>query len=248
MQDKDFDNLFRDKFIDAEVEPSTNLWSSIEQQLEPKRRRSLPIFWMAAASVAVIASVMLFTQRTEKLYLHAPEQEVAKALTAQSAQEILPVVSEMKTTSSKVLALEASDRKATKVETAKVKSALFVEDEKNIQVVVQPNVKEEHLPIKKSEVRPLEINPIVAVPEENTTKMIAANPQNNNTDEIGVEAIEELNNNKKGIRNMGDLINFVVEKVDKREKKLIKFDTDDDDNSSIIGLNIGFVKLNKKNK
>jgi hypothetical protein len=247
MQDKDFDNLFRDKFMDAEVEPSTDLWASIEQQLEPKRRRSLPIFWMAAASVAIIASVMLFTQRTEKLYLHAPEQEVAKAPAAQPSQESLPVVSEMKTTSSKVLALEVSGRKATKLETAKVKSALFVEDEKNIQVAVQPNVKEEHLPIKKSEVRPLEINPIVVVPEENTTKMIAAaTPQHNNTDEV--EAIEALNNNKKGIRNMGDLINFVVEKVDKREKKLIKFDTDDDDNSSIIGLNIGFVKLNKKNK
>ena len=50
---------------------------------------------------------------------------------------------------------------------------------------------------------------------------------------------------KRGIRNMGDLINFVVDKVDKREDKLIRFDTDDD-NSSLIGINIGMIKFSKK--
>ncbi|MNL29759.1 hypothetical protein D3C87_1514530 [compost metagenome] len=49
----------------------------------------------------------------------------------------------------------------------------------------------------------------------------------------------------KGIRNVGDLVNFVVNKIDRREKKLIQFDTDDD-NSSIVALNIGFIKLNRK--
>jgi hypothetical protein len=29
MPDKDFDNLFRDKFMDAEIEPSANLWARI---------------------------------------------------------------------------------------------------------------------------------------------------------------------------------------------------------------------------
>ena len=44
---------------------------------------------------------------------------------------------------------------------------------------------------------------------------------------------------------MGDLINFVVDKVDKREDKLIRFDTDDD-NSSLIGINIGMIRFSKK--
>ena len=53
---------------------------------------------------------------------------------------------------------------------------------------------------------------------------------------------------RKGIRNVGDLVNFVVDKVDKRDKKLLHFNTDEDDNSSLVGINIGFLKLNKKNK
>jgi hypothetical protein len=51
---------------------------------------------------------------------------------------------------------------------------------------------------------------------------------------------------KKGIRNAGDLINFVVEKIDKREQKFLKFSTDEDDNSSLVGINIGFIKINSR--
>ena len=47
MPDKEFDQLFRDKFNDAEIEPSANLWASIDQKLEPKRKRTFPIYWMA---------------------------------------------------------------------------------------------------------------------------------------------------------------------------------------------------------
>ena len=63
------------------------------------------------------------------------------------------------------------------------------------------------------------------------------------------ELIETEGRERKGIRNVGDVINFVVDKLDKREKKLIQFKTDDDDNSSLIAVNIGILKFNsKKNK
>ena len=48
------------------------------------------------------------------------------------------------------------------------------------------------------------------------------------------------------IRNVGDLINFVVEKVDKREQKFLQFKSDDDDNSSLVAINIGPFKLNAR--
>jgi restriction endonuclease S subunit len=66
--------------------------------------------------------------------------------------------------------------------------------------------------------------------------------EENKTDIVVVRTEEKPN---KGIRNVGDLINFVVDKVDKREKKVIQFATDED-NSSIVALNIGFIKFNKK--
>jgi len=48
---------------------------------------------------------------------------------------------------------------------------------------------------------------------------------------------------KHGIRSFGDLINVVVAKVDKRQDKLIVFSDTDDDESTITGINLGFVKV-----
>jgi ribosomal protein L18E len=48
---------------------------------------------------------------------------------------------------------------------------------------------------------------------------------------------------KHGIRSFGDLINVVVAKVDKRQDKVIHFSDTDGDESSITGINLGFVKM-----
>ena len=77
MPDKDFDNLFRDKFIEAEIEPSANLWAKIEEQLEPKRKRTFPIYWMAAASIAVVFTAMMVFQKTDKIQLRPDEATTA---------------------------------------------------------------------------------------------------------------------------------------------------------------------------
>jgi hypothetical protein len=54
---------------------------------------------------------------------------------------------------------------------------------------------------------------------------------------------------KHGIRTFGDLINVVVAKVDKRQDKVIHFsDSDDDEESNITGINLGFVKVKKEEK
>jgi hypothetical protein len=48
---------------------------------------------------------------------------------------------------------------------------------------------------------------------------------------------------KHGIRSFGDLINVVVAKVDKRQDKIIVFSDTDGDESTITGINLGFVKM-----
>jgi len=54
---------------------------------------------------------------------------------------------------------------------------------------------------------------------------------------------------KHGIRTFGDLINVVVAKVDKRQDKVIHFsDSDDDEESNITSINLGFVKVKKDDK
>jgi len=251
MPDNDFDNLFRDKFMNAEVEPSANLWANIEGKLAPKPKRKFPLMWVAAASVAVVASVMMFTQSGEKIYLQGSTVEVAAV---QPAVEH-PVSAVVETTMDTAPAARptvhtVASRNLAKREVPAEAVAQLVEDQKNIIASVQPSTSNEHLPIKRAEVKTLDVTntanvvPVVNTASDNNNGAMMANLGNLTDDDTPEQAAET---NKKGIRNMGDLINYVVEKVDKRDKKLIKFNTDDDDNSSIIGLNIGFVKLNKKN-
>lgn len=247
MPDKDFDNLFRDKFMGAEVEPSANLWGNIAGQLAPKRKRTFPLMWVAAASVAVVALVMLFTQNGEKVYLQGTAPTVAAVNATEKTQNVSVITADETNTLTPEVAVTVVTKPTHTLKnsfTPKVVPVENVDTQKNRLVAVQPSAQNEHLPIKKGDVKPLDIAPVTETPVETQTVYAQANTTNTSFDSIN--ETEAGVSNKKGIRNMGDLINYVVEKVDKREKKLIKFDTDDDDNSSIIGLNIGFVKLNKR--
>jgi hypothetical protein len=236
MPDKDFDNLFRDKFMDAEIEPSANLWARIEDQLEPKRKRTLPIYWMAAASIAIAFTAMLAFQKSEKIQLHPDEVTVAATNPVEQSTPTTSVadVAEPKFASTKV------NTNAVKT----VQNAISEINLKNNEEAVQPNETIVRLAIKQADPKPIDVLPIT--PVENPIVIAKADPQQ----KVESDVISELDNTteRKGIRNVGDLVNYVVDKVDKRDKKLVRFNTDDDDNSSIIGINIGFLKLNKKNK
>jgi len=59
MQDKAFDQLLRDKFEEAEIQPSADLWNGISEQLSPKPKRSLPVYWMAAAVAVIVVTIGL---------------------------------------------------------------------------------------------------------------------------------------------------------------------------------------------
>lgn len=235
MPDKDFDNLFRDKFIDAEIEPSANLWAKIEDQLEPKRKRVLPIYWMAAASVAVVFTAMLVFQKSDKIQLH-PDEVIAAVAN--------PVVKNVPSTVEEVVAeIKQPSFASAKVNASRAKIVENAISENN-QLAVQPNETIVHLPIKQADPKPIDVLPVT--PIENPIVIAQVAPQQ----KVDDNAIDEIDNTtmRKGIRNVGDLVNYVVDKVDKRDKKLVRFNTDDDDNSSIVGINIGFLKLNKKNR
>lgn len=247
MPDKEFDKLFKDRFEDAEIEPSTNLWANIEKELEPVKKRTLPIYWMAAAVVALAFSAMLVFQKKEVLKLHGDDQTAINkpavvdtvATPEQSPISVEPV--------QKQLAKNPIVR-AQKQAKEEIVPAIHTIDqtEQKIQLAVQPNTTNDRLPIKQQDPKPINVVPIKEVPVENP-EMIANNVKPTNT--IETKTITETETTeRKGIRNVGDLVNYVVDKVDKRDKKLVRFNTDDDDNSSIVGINIGFLKFNKRNK
>ena len=248
MPDKEFDNLFKDRFMDAELAPSADLWANIAQQLEPKRKRNFPVYWMAAAGVAVAITALLVFQKTEKIQLRGVS--MAAHVNVDKTDDAMAIAN----TETEVDATIANSKSfvSSPVKTMRVSTAQNVATENNLEKKeddLQPNPMIAHLPIKKIEIEPMNVVPKeTAVAVENTQTVIASAdvPQRmENANAIGeTEAVTE----KKGIRNVGDLVNFVVEKIDKRDKKLIRFNTDDDDNSSIVGINLGFVRFNPKSK
>jgi len=242
MPDKEFDQLFRDKFEDAEIAPSANLWANIEKQLEPKRKRSMPIYWMAAASVAVAITAMLVFQKSEKIQLRA--DNVTAAVVEPSTENVVASANDNNEVSKTVIT-DAST--LAPVRTPSVKASKVAPENKlqNFQLALQLNTNEDRLPIKQQDVKPLDVLPVRELITENPT-VIAYQPQQNTADNMISET--DPITERKGIRNVGDIVNYVVDKVDKRDKKLVRFNTDDDDNSSIVGINIGFLKFNKKNK
>ena len=241
MPDKEFDNLFKNKFEDAEIEPSANLWSNIEKQLEPKKKRTIPIYWMAAAAVTLSLSALLVFQKKEVIRLHGADtvaQVERPVANTKTVEEIVTVQGEKEIASASYATAEVAPAKM-EIEKAEVQ-----EFSKNSQVVVQPNPIPDRLLIKPMDAKPLDIMPANEVLVKEDPIVMANIPANDSVEDSAKEQVSE----KRGIRNVGDLVNFVVDKVDKREKKLVRFNTDDDDNSSIVGINIGFLKFNKKDK
>lgn len=246
MPDKEFDNLFKDKFKDAEIEPSANLWANIERELEPERKRTFPIYWMAAATVAIAVTAILLMQKKEVKYMQG-----ADSITAAKTTVIVDTTTnkiKVKSTDEQELRVAKATIGATKSQAkheVEPKVSIIENTIQNDKVAVQPNTPVERLPIKQQDPKPIDVLPVKTSQIENPTVIAHAT-----TNDKVETSIDEAGNSseRKGIRNVGDLVNYVVEKVDKRDKKLLRFNTDDDDNSSIIGINIGFLKFNKKNK
>ncbi|WGQ12080.1 hypothetical protein QG516_10565 [Pedobacter gandavensis] len=250
MQDKDFDQLFKDKFEGAEIRPSANLWGNIEKELTPKKKRVFPIYWAAAAAVAVIAvSVGLLAPETEKMQLHGTTAGSGNsAAVINKAGNNRTAAESTSTGAITVPFADEGDPTGTPLVLApKLKLKNLVQE--NNLVAVQRNEKIKRHQIKAVEMKTtLKEEELKSMPELATENVIANVPIPD-VQRGDQELIETEGRERKGIRNVGDVINFVVDKLDKREQKLIQFKTDEDDNSSLIAVNIGILKFNsKKNK
>lgn len=233
MQDKEFDQLFRDKFEDAEIEPSASLWGNIVQELEPRKKRVLPVYWMAAAVAIVAVSVGLLMPEKETIRLRGSD-------VAANRQVAEPVV---KPENADITSGTSSDENASKSTPLVIAPRLTAADVEKDFVVMQPKTANVHPVNMEPEIVKPVVSQIVndpAVPE--TDIVIASAPVPDESNAITETEPAE----RKGIRNVGDIVNYVVDKVDKREKKFLKFNTDDDDNSSLVAINIGILKFNKR--
>jgi hypothetical protein len=231
MQDSEFDKLFREKLGEAEIQPSANLWDSIAGQLGPKKRRGLPIFWMAAAVVLLALLVALLMPETEKIRLQGSG-------IASSMAPVIDVEEVASTAGDEPITALKEEHKSTPLVIApRITNA----DVKKDFAVMQPIPTNDHLVSKGPEATPPVMISSDQEPVKIDTDVVIANADVAVADNSITES-----NERRGIKNVGDLVNYVVEKVDKRDKKFIKFNTDEDDNSSLVAINIGIFKFNKR--
>lgn len=292
MQDKEFDQLFKDKFEGAEMEPPADLWNNIEQGITPQKKRRLPLYWMAAAAViAIVTAGLFFLNQPERIQLQSTaavaekptvgsgavvkndsvavnknagkqdngalqngsvvDAQVAKVQEGKKGIDVQTISAQ---TSS---VLMAASKKIDRVKDNKAENQEINDELKKDLQVMQPFEQVAHLNNKPAAVKQnVIVNKKYVAPVEtrlvNEKGLAKEGTMIASTETPVITPDEVVNDNeqseKKGIRNVGDLINYVVDKVDKREDKILKFKTDDDDNSSLIGINIGMIKFNKKHK
>ena len=276
IQDKEFDQLIKNKFEEAEIEPSADLWATISPQLENKRKRAFPLYWMAAAAVAVTALTagLLFNRNApavkQGVELAAVKKEnTVQQKAAENLQQVNPdvnssvngsavrssavPVSELATIPKRlkqpVSALEMnrfaslSTVDSAKHTAAENTAALYA---KKVLLAMQPLNEITHLDNEALVVK----QQMMGLPKSTAKSrevLMMANVNAGDEDDTTVNSENEQPDEHKGIRNVGDLVNYVVKKVDKRGEKFLQFKTEDD-NSSLIAINIGILKFNKKKR
>ena len=260
ISDKELDELFSSKLDGLEAEPSANLWQNISFELDkkPKEKVLIPVLRIAAGLIVVLSAGLLFLQKNEPVKNQLPKKlvkvELAKKNPAVEQIENLGDKKSMLLLATKIKAVKevCAIKKPNQVSNPKLVSSPKLETgypstqtlaQNKTETNQQQETTNANIAQTKIAVVPdAAINLKVQSEAETPLKTTLAEPQvlaatNNKTAKL----------KRKGIRNMGDLVNLVMAKVDKRNDKLIEFsDSDDGDESNITGINLGIITIKKE--
>jgi hypothetical protein len=247
IPDNEFDRLFKDRLGDAEVQPSANLWDSIAPQIAPKKKRHTGLYWSAAATVLIAVSAGLLFKPQEKIALHAPE--VLQSAQSSNTQPLNDKDNTDATSETIYANAEPSENVVAAPVDAPVVSSMDVTAgvKENNDERVQPSEAENHHIITNAVQEP---SLAIAQTAPALVQEPSVNEAEFSAEEVATMAFEEPasrpQESRTRIRNAGDLVNFVVEKLDKREQKFVEFRTDEDESSSLVAINIGPLKINQR--
>ena len=253
MQDKEFDDLFRSKLSGMEAEPSASVWKGIAAELGQKQKRSIaPTLRIAAAVLVIMAAGTWFlvnrgeehpNKLTHTKTVVKPtgvsKAEPATAIASTGGEptvtQVQPV-QQLAAVKPHVMAKPVNGTKVVEAQTKPDVAALQVQPvqalaaatpEKQPVTHELPNVT---LTAQNITVEPSAFRSAGDVPTT-TTPVASAQPEKKK---------------KHGIRSLGDLVNVVVAKIDKRETKIIEFTETDEDQSTVTGLNLGILSVKKE--
>ena len=250
MQDKEFDDLFRSKFEDFEVQPSAEVWQNIDAELSGKKKKSIFSMLSIAASVLIALTAGV---------LFIPKQGTVKPNKEDTSAVVKAIPSTIKPESSAKLVNSSEKhlvKQTTKANQAKIRTVTAGQQEQ-LKPSERKGTKPEDQPLVASTGRPMQNESIKQEPIELTEAISVAVKKTEDNSAISLPVQPALASSqpaktkpttkKHGIRNFGDIVNLVVAKVDKRKDKLIQFSDTDDDESVISAVHLGALKIKKDN-
>ncbi|WP_442795178.1 hypothetical protein [Pelobium manganitolerans] len=243
MLDKDFDQVFKSAFEGFELEPANNSWDKIAETLKSKpKKKNKQTLWMAAASFVIVAGfgISLFNKPVEVIKLR---KHVVEELAQESPSE---------TTFQEEFDTKNSSKQFAAAKPQKNYPAKKLESENHL-----PNaedVKGDELKLDATteafvaEVKPLRAKSVteLLLQQEEQDKIAKVYTENNISVSENTAATTIANDKKVKINTVGDLVNFVIAKVDKREDKLIKMSQTAESDNEITEINLGLFKFKKQ--
>jgi hypothetical protein len=254
MQDREFDELFRSKLDGLEAEPSANVWPGIAGELDSaKRGRSLAPWLSIAASIVVLMGVaVLFIPKKAHTNLPPSHQKgMAKIVQPVKASQSVTVQPSV------AMAYPAKINKGSAIARVQNNKSISPSPVKNIDTTSSPakaSSNDTRQLMANVPQKPVVItNPVVPDP---VVKLVVAPAIDAGTtftkpDQTVITTASEdkkdstIVKHRHKIHNFGDLVNLVVDKLDKRQDKVIHFSDDEEGDSHLVAVNLGVVKIKK---
>ncbi len=254
MQDNEFHELFRSKLDDFEMEPSSNVWESIDAELHHKsgKKTIVPILRIAASIIVLITAALLFIPKKKAVEDAHPRKNnvVANNSTTNIVKHSASTSIKAVETKQQVAGLQVPVKRSASVNNYKQvvppRTIPSQNEDKPITKNELPVEREQPELLAMSTERMKDIStsipnlqtPLVDKQLENETPVLVSTG-------VAVSKESKVVRKKRGIRSFGDIVNVVVAKLDKRKDKIIEFADTDDEGSHIAAINLSAFKTNK---
>jgi hypothetical protein len=255
MQDKKFDQIFNQKFENFEEEPSLMVWDNITRRLDGKKANRSFLPWLSiAATILVVATASVLFLNSGK---EAGTQNNNNKLIANRVKPTVSVKREVAETKHAYTTLNGKSAQTTSVAVSINKSRKLndVPSPQNVAIPVDVTPADvlDHEPLINNQpvIVTLPVTQIqVTLPDIQLAQKTSSADSGVENQAIVSGAKQDVEPAKKrGIHSFGGLINAVVAKIDKRDDKVVEFsdgDGDDDNSTTLTGINLGLIKIKKQ--
>jgi len=253
MQDKEMDELFRSKLDGFEMEPSAKVWPGIAAELnQPRKKNILMPFLSVAASIIVLAGAGLLFIPKKEVVKHKGQTVVAVTRATAPVSQAPSIQNAPQAVTGQLIVNHISN-----IALAQHKKATITNTINPVDSIAKPGINIQPAQQQVIANVPQKQQQLKAVVPDNSTPLIAKQAPDQVADYATQPQIAALPvkpaikdttpvKTRHGIHSFGELVNVLVAKVDKRRDKVIEFSADDDGESHITGVNLGIIKIKKR--